>query len=650
MRGQQKQQKDVREENLQKDVLVISCKNLRAEKDEEVLLITKTDFQKIVAVVNNNNNNDDDIDDNKLEKRRKHARFVCFGIQRARALLRLKRFEECLQVCNQILVLRPNFVLSNWLKSRALLSLGGVYEARILLYKARKCLVVKEFENERLNEEIMKVEETCKHALPDDPQLRVEKVVISSSFNNKKKNSEKNVMVTSNIKTKNDDDADTNDESDKKSTEDDEEEDVIARVVVDEKTDFAAKASKNTKKKSWADEVEEEEEEEEETMKKILTKPPLVSDHNNVIVIPMVSLVHLAIENNDATEECTKALKRYGQVRVALPDETFDISLTETLEKTIKCFEKEYLDDANVMFFASAWELDVDEEEVVQEESKSESEEEEEVVEIALKSASRFSYANIAKKNARKINESFNAAANANDEKMFPPLVNKNQEQYGFREKVKESSREWNEPELCENDDHGSRLQTIFPSDSFKQAVADATQVLEIVSRRVITSILRQMFPNSEEHDAVLCNLEGPSEEFVQRARKEKYRNNEAFTLHAKSGLLVAREDDEDLSKHIAHENNDDTLFLTCEWLFDPKSQTKARGVAGGDKKSKSESRKFFTSNVELDGPIVRFIVGPALRKKYSSLNFADCREHKLLRQTTSSTKVLRFSLFDEDA
>ena len=111
--------------------------------------------------------------------------------------------------CNEILRATPHLAIANWLKAKALIGLGGVYEARIYLYKCRRSLSVgvatgkkgtnekkkstTRNENDELEVEIKAIEEMCKHALPDDPELRVEKN--GSTHHNNKRCSKKNLVV-----------------------------------------------------------------------------------------------------------------------------------------------------------------------------------------------------------------------------------------------------------------------------------------------------------------------------------------------------------------------------------------------------------------------------------------------------------------------
>ena len=161
-----------------------------SEKEERERATTTTTRKNGNNNTNNNNNNN-----NNKEKRKKRATagafFVCANVPARRAHLCLHRFEECLTSCNDILRATPHLALANWLKAKALIGLGGVYEARIYLYKCRRSLSVgvatgkkgtnekkkstTRNENDELEVEIKAIEEMCKHALPDDPELRVEK-------------------------------------------------------------------------------------------------------------------------------------------------------------------------------------------------------------------------------------------------------------------------------------------------------------------------------------------------------------------------------------------------------------------------------------------------------------------------------------------
>ena len=374
----------------------------------------------------------------KEEEKEKKAFQVCIHVARARAHASLQQFEECLKECNEILQMKPNLAVANWLKAKALIGLGGAYEARIYLYKCRRSLSISSNttksanekqtskrmnENDELEVEIEAVEETCKHALPDDPELRVEK------RGGNKRGSKKNVTV----KAKKNEKGDEDDEAE----EDEEGEEIY--LIENEKTDDdkEEKTSADVTKSSmtsWADEVEQEQTEEEGR-----GEIPFIAS------IPMVSFVHLAIENDDAKKDCLDSLKKYGSVRVAMPDEAFDISLGETLAKVIECFESEYYESDDVEFFAPAWELNVDEKEnVVEEKQVVVVEEDKEEEDLAEKSEGYLSYANIAKKNARLRSNGFNATeSKANEISMFPPLSLKNDK----------LEREWNEPPAEEDAD-----------------------------------------------------------------------------------------------------------------------------------------------------------------------------------------------------
>jgi hypothetical protein len=404
---------------------------------------------------------------------------------------------------------------------------------------------------------------------------------------------------------------------------------------------------------SWADEVEQEQTEEERR-----GEIPFIAS------IPMVSFVHLAIENDDAKKDCLDSLKKYGSVRVAMPDEAFDISLGETLAKVIECFESEYNESDDVEFFAPAWELNVDEEEnVVEEKQVVVVEEDKKEEDLAEKSEGYLSYANIAKKNARLRSNGFNATeSKANEISMFPPLSLKNDK----------LEREWNEPPAEEDADPrpARRRETKFPSESFGTAVADATQILEMVAMRVVRTVLRQSFQDIHEEKrqfhSIFNNLEGPSEEFLESQRKRNTNARESFILRAQSGTLITRDDDDDSDdsdernpsstsekEFTEHQN----LFLTCDWLYDASlasdaKKSKRRTKGERRKAAAKPSQKYFTSNVELDGPIVHFTVGPALRKKYASvfsLSASDDEDPKGYKKTVSDGKrLVRFSLRDE--
>ena len=596
-----------------------------------------------------------------LEKRTKNAFRVCANVARARAHLCLRQFAECLTACNEILRLKPNLAVANWLKAKALIGLGGVYEARIYLYKCRRSLSIscstnkcemvkkkkkKKSENDELDVEIDAIEETCKHALPDDPDFRVEKYAGGGtgggdSRGSSKRCSKKNISEKHGKGTNNDNEVDEDED------ENDEEEGEEIYLIEEKTEDFNDEEKSAEKKKSsmtsWADEVEQEEMDEE--YRDIRSK----ATHDAFIAsIPMVSFVHLAIENDDAKKDCLDSLKKYGSVRVAMPDEAFDISLGETLAKVIECFESEYYECDDVEFFAPAWELNVEEEKRVSAEEKEEEKEEDSVV----KTEGHASYANIAKKNARARSNGFNVKDSETKDKLFPPLGSD-----------RETTREWNEPPLEE--DFGPRLtrrrETIFPTETFGTAVADATQILEMVAVRVVRSVLRQCFADIHEEKrqfhSVFNNLEGPSEEFLESQRKRnKNALGESFILRAQSGTLIARDDDNADDANERNESNamgnsvDQNLFLTCEWLFDASLASNSRqNTKKSRERRKKPSQKYFTSNVELDGPIIHFTVGPAFRKKYASVNLADPKAEGNCSAYKTFKRLVRFSIRDED-
>jgi len=635
------------------EILKLCSESLHRRRFEDVLTLTGGLFKKKKTKTK----------EKKEEEKSTKAFQVCVTI--ARAYASLQQFEECLRECNEILHVKPNFAVANWLKAKALIGLGGAYEARIYLYKCRRSLSIssntnksanekqmsKRNENDELEVEIEAVEETCKHALPDDPELRVEK------HGGSKRGSKKNVTV----KAKKNEKGGEDDEAE----EDEEGEEIY--LIENEKTDDdkEEKKSANVLKSSmpsWADEVEQEQTEEDRGREIRCSKV----EHDAFIAsIPMVSFVHLAIENDDAKKDCLDSLKKYGSVRVAMPDEAFDISLGETLAKVIECFESEYYESDDVEFFAPAWELNVDEKENVVEEKQvvvvEEEEEEEEEEDLVEKSEGYLSYANIAKKNARLRSNGFNATDSKANENMFPPLSLKNDK----------LEREWNEPLVEEDVDPrpARRRETKFPSESFGTAAADATQILEMVAMRVVRTVLRQSFQDIHEEKrqfhSVFNNLEGPSEEFLESRRKRNKNARESFILRAQSGTLITRDDDDDSDdddernpssiseKELTEHQN---LFLTCDWLYDASlasdAKKKKRRTKSERRKAAKPSQKYFTSNVELDGPIIHFTVGTALRKKYASVfsrSASDEDDPKGYKKTVSDGKrLVRFSLRDE--
>jgi hypothetical protein len=245
---------------------------------------------------------------------------------------------------------------------------------------------------------------------------------------------------------------------------------------------------------------------------------------------------------------------------------------------------------------------------------------------------------------------------------MFPPLSLKNDK----------LEREWNEPPAEEDADPrpARRRETKFPSESFGTAVADATQILEMVAMRVVRTVLRQSFQDIHEEKrqfhSIFNNLEGPSEEFLESQRERNKNARESFILRAQSGTLITRDDDDDSDdsdernpsstsekEFTEHQN----LFLTCDWLYDASlasdaKKSKRRTKGERRKAAAKPSQKYFTSNVELDGPIIHFTVGPALRKKYASvfsLSASDDEDPKGYKKTVSDGKrLVRFSLRDE--
>ena len=628
------------------EILKLCAESLHRRRFQDVFTLTSGLFKKKKTTTK----------EKKEEEKEKKAFQVCINVARARAHASLQQFEECLKECNEILQMKPNLAVANWLKAKALIGLGGAYEARIYLYKCRRSLSISSNttksanekqtskrmnENDELEVEIEAVEETCKHALPDDPELRVEK------HGGNKRGSKKNVTV----KAKKNEKGDEDDEAE----EDEEGEEIY--LIENEKTDDdkEEKTSADVTKSSmtsWADEVEQEQTEE-ERRREILF----------IASIPMVSFVHLAIENDDAKKDCLDSLKKYGSVRVAMPDEAFDISLGETLAKVIECFESEYYESDDVEFFAPAWELNVDEKEnVVEENQVVVVEEDKEEEDLAEKSEGYLSYANIAKKNARLRSNGFNATESKANETMFPPLSLKNDK----------LEREWNEPPAEEDADPrpARRRETKFPSESFGTAVADATQILEMVAMRVVRTVLRQSFQDIHEEKrqfhSIFNNLEGPSEEFLESQRKSNKNARESFILRAQSGTLITRDDDVDSDDDDDERNPSSTsekeftehqnLFLTCDWLYDASlasdaKKSKRRTKGERRKAAAKPSQKYFTSNVELDGPIIHFTVGPALRKKYASVFSlsADDEGPKGYKKTVSDGKrLVRFSLRDE--
>ena len=166
-----------------------------------------------------------------------------------------------------------------------------------------------------------------------------------------------------------------------------------------------------------------------------------------------------------------------------MPNEAFDISIGDTLAKVIECFESEYYENDDVEFFAPAWELDVENEEPT--EVKEVVAVEKEDFEKEHETNGNLSYANIAKKNVRARSNGFDATDSKMNRELFPPLVSDG-----------EPTREWNEPPLEEDfaPRPARRRETDFPTESFGTAVADATQILEMVAIRVVTSILRHSF------------------------------------------------------------------------------------------------------------------------------------------------------------
>ena len=405
--------------------------------------------------------------------------------------------------------------------------------------------------------------------------------------------------------------------------------------------DTADEYEKKSSPTSWADEVEQEDNEKEEEQQKIQS---IVEDDRFNASIPMVSFVHLAIENDDAKRDCLDSLKKYGQVRVAMPNEAFDISIGDTLAKVIECFESEYYENDDVEFFAPAWELDVENEEPT--EVKEVVAVEKENFEKEHETNGNLSYANIAKKNVRTRSNAFDVTDSKMNKELFPPLVSDS-----------EPTREWNEPPLEEDfaPRPARRRETDFPTESFGTAVADATQILEMVAIRVVTSILRHSFPDIQEEKrhlySVFSNLEGPSEEFLESQRARKNAREKSFVLRAQSGTLIGRDDDSERTRAITDKDHfDQNLFLTCEWIYDTSLTSPTLGDTLERRRrhltTTPSSKTFFTSNVVLDGPIIHFTVGPALQKKTSS-----CMSSSKIPRQKKSTTVLRvrFSLRDED-
>ena len=300
----------------------------------------------------------------------------------------------------------------------------------------------------------------------------------------------------------------------------------------------------------------------------------------------------LAIENTDAISNLMQSLQKYGEVLIALPEDAFDISLGETFEKTAKIFEDEYEDDQSISFFAPVWELEVDN--YVEAEEKEEEFEDE-------KYCLKFSCANFARKNTQQ-NMQHGFGGGKKSQSAFPQLNSSNTSS--------NVERIWNEPPLDkENDDDDvddkdlqrrsgeKKCINQFPNQDFEIIVANAAHVFDLIARRVLTSCLRDSFPEStHEENSILCNLEGCSEEFLERKRSE-HNSREKFVLKSKSGTLITRDD-------LCYEQRDETnvdVFLTCEWTYDPEMI-----------KSKKKNSQFF---IELDGPVVRFVVGKAMRK-----------------------------------
>ena len=667
------------EERAKRDVLKLASECLHAGRFDDALSVTRdvscwntnvassTSSSKS-AFVRDDDDDEKKTEDGKEEKRKRDKKidafFVCANVARARAHLCLRQFEECLTACNEILRATPHLAIANWLKAKALIGLGGVYEARIYLYKCRRSLSVvatgngtnekkksTRNENDELEVEIKAIEEMCKQALPDDPELRVEKN--GSTHHNNKRCSKKNLVVGK--------------KNEKKEKEEEEEGEEI--YLNDKKMDDTAdeyekkSAEKKSFAMSWADEVEQEDNEEEE-QEKIQSK---VEDNQFNAFIPMVSFVHLAIENDDAKRDCLDSLKKYGQVRVAMPNEAFDISIGDTLAKVIECFESEYYENDDVEFFAPAWELDVENEEPT--EVKEVVAVEKENFEKEHETNGNLSYANIAKKNVRTRSNAFDVTDSKMNKELFPPLVSDS-----------EPTREWNEPPLEEDfaPRPARRRETDFPTESFGTAVADATQILEMVAIRVVTSILRHSFPDIQEEKrhlySVFSNLEGPSEEFLESQRTRK-NARESFVLRAQSGTLIGRDDDSERTRAITDKDHfDQNLFLTCEWIYDASLTSPTLGDTLERRRhltTTPSSKTFFTSNVELDGPIIHFTVGPALRKKYSSTLLANPTTTSFITTTSSKKtqqhhdaqrrqkkkivlpsrppRVVRFSLRDED-
>ena len=153
---------------------------------------------------------------------------------------------------------------------------------------------------------------------------------------------------------------------------------------------------------------------------------------------------------------------------------------------------------------------------------------------------------------------------------------------------------------------------------------------------------------------------------YYNNGAKSKGKNHKFWIKKATAEKKVLFDDDDDSDdsdernpsstsekEFTEHQN----LFLTCDWLYDASlasdaKKSKRRTKGERRKAAAKPSQKYFTSNVELDGPIVHFTVGPALRKKYASvfsLSASDDEDPKGYKKTVSDGKrLVRFSLRDE--
>ena len=114
-----------------KEILKLCSESLHRRRFEDVLTLTSGLFKK-----------KNKKKEKKEEEKEKKAFQVCIHVARARAHASLQQFEECLKECNEILQMKPNLAVANWLKAKALIGLGGAYEARIYLYKCRRSLSI----------------------------------------------------------------------------------------------------------------------------------------------------------------------------------------------------------------------------------------------------------------------------------------------------------------------------------------------------------------------------------------------------------------------------------------------------------------------------------------------------------------------------